>query len=1425
MKNFRLNFKSIVQNKARWLLTLITILTLGVGQAKAWYIKGTFDTWASHNMGSSSEYTYWNVSSGTYYYQLSSDNSSWSGDDLVNNKSTWDDHKSLQNSDFGLTSGQMTLKIPENSNITFKVTSSWSIAVYVRPAYYIKYDWYDGTWAWSGWMVRCGNGTYATEGKYRKSCTSFNYDNHDPGGSSSGAGSSSTIKTEGNLTDGLKCFFIYNPSSSPKSLTIQEKNSTAGTNYMFFDNTNAGWSDTYKYFVLGHLSYSRVCSMSKVGSSDQTNLWYATRSGNDWTGDGCFAYFGMIGSSSTFSDGAWASDNIYRASHYSAPLYKHLNLANGHNYLISKANNSNGGAITVEQKGNAYGSLNFTQTVKYQLSKNGGAYADMTASDGETPATITASSYKFNARTTVTNSSLDNPLTVNTTTRFSSTITAAYTGKTTLTVSNVRPGYKFIGWYEGNTQKSTNTSYTYRPTEAKTVTARFKKLYGFVEGRFMVKNVARNTPTYVYADGTWKTDQVSIPMEYEESNHRFVVHTHCTLEELKADIGSQDEKAPYFFIRTSPTTASISDGGNQYWATGSGDAYQKLDEGTGNANGKACTGSSNAFTFLGSSNTAGYVVIYCDGAKVWYELEYILDYDANGSDGGSIPAGRTYHLAGTTPTAATNANNLSKTGYNFNGWSTTSGVGQTPTYAAGATMSSMSADVKLYVAWAAQTYNIIYKDQGNVAYSGNNEGSLPPTHTYNIATALVDGTKEGYNFEGWYTIPACTGDPVTSLGATDYTSGDITLYAKWSAKTLNGTIDKTTGSANGSYSVTYMATSLTPSAPTKSGYHVNGYYLSYTNDAGKETFDIGIANANGNLLPSRSYDDKTYTNSSSEWIYDGTAPTIYAQWAGNSHTLTLMRNDGTETYASTSVTVGSNSYTIAKPTWVGYNFTGFYTAPSGGDKIINSDLTKPLSDYFDASSNWNYDDNVTLYAQWTPVDLTFSTAGSWGTASNWSPACVPTSGHDVTISAAATVSGAAVAKSIKIAGGSLTINAGAVLEVAGTITNTDASKLVIESNASNQGALILNNSSAATKATVDIYTKAAAYNTYQVIALPVTYAGVSESFAGSGVYTYVWNEGNGWERRGYYDDLSAFEAIGLVQNASHIYTISGTLASTEDFSKTLAYTTGTYQGTNVYGNSWTAPIKISEISIPAAYAEQTVYVLENGNWVAYTLGSVTNQVVPAMQAFAIKATASGGNVTIDYDVAVRGNTDYRTEALRAPQHTTSEGLEEMVLAISGDGKQTRLRLREDARFTEEFDNGWEATYLEGDGLSGQLFVQKDDKMVVLAEPDLEGTVVGLIPGVATDYTISFEGNGDGYYLNDLVTEQSTLIAEGNTYMFTADANTNATRFVISRTPIRNMPTGVDVINDGTKARKQLINDVLYIIRDGRLYNATGAKVK
>ena len=214
-----------------------------------------------------------------------------------------------------------------------------------------------------------------------------------------------------------------------------------------------------------------------------------------------------------------------------------------------------------------------------------------------------------------------------------------------------------------------------------------------------------------------------------------------------------------------------------------------------------------------------------------------------------------------------------------------------------------------------------------------------------------------------------------------------------------------------------------------------------------------------------------------------------------------------------------------------------------------------------------------------------------------------------------------------------------------------------------------------------------------------------------------------------------------------------------------------------------------------------------------------------MQAYCVLANSGGGTLTIDYDAAVRGNTANRTAPLRAPKRSASENNDHITLYVSDGQRETNLRLYEDEQFTDEFDNGWEARYIEGEGISGELYVQTFDKMTVLATSDLEGSVVGFVPGISSNYTISFEGDGMGYYLNDVVTNQSTLIAEGNTYMFTPEENSNATRFVISRTPIHQMPTGVGAIKNGTNARKQMINGILYIIRDGKIYDAEGALVK
>ncbi|MBR2168516.1 MAG: InlB B-repeat-containing protein, partial [Paludibacteraceae bacterium] len=127
-------------------------------------------------------------------------------------------------------------------------------------------------------------------------------------------------------------------------------------------------------------------------------------------------------------------------------------------------------------------------------------------------------------------------------------------------------------------------------------------------------------------------------------------------------------------------------------------------------------------------------------------------------------------------------------------------------YDAGAITINGSAYSANYVVTGATTiaatftphvYTITYKDQGNVAFSGTHTdtpSAHPTSHTYNTATDLNGATKAGYTFDGWYTTSACTGDPVTSLGATAYTA-DITLYAKWTANSYSVAVTLTDSKA------------------------------------------------------------------------------------------------------------------------------------------------------------------------------------------------------------------------------------------------------------------------------------------------------------------------------------------------------------------------------------------------------------------------------------------------------------------------------------------------------------------------------------------------------------------------------------------------------------------------------------------------------
>ncbi len=179
------------------------------------------------------------------------------------------------------------------------------------------------------------------------------------------------------------------------------------------------------------------------------------------------------------------------------------------------------------------------------------------------------------------------------------------------------------------------------------------------------------------------------------------------------------------------------------------------------ADGTLLTGKSGYTDGSGKwTNTTSPLTLYTKWTVNSHTLTWNTDGDAlTGSYTKGTVAYGTSIVTPDTPT---------KTGYTFKAWSP----------AVAATMPDN--DVTYTATWTADQYAITYKDQGDVAYSGSNGDLLPAKHTYGTATDLPNGVKAGYRFDGWYLTDECTGDPITSIGATAYTSG-VTLYAKWTA--------------------------------------------------------------------------------------------------------------------------------------------------------------------------------------------------------------------------------------------------------------------------------------------------------------------------------------------------------------------------------------------------------------------------------------------------------------------------------------------------------------------------------------------------------------------------------------------------------------------------------------------------------------------
>ena len=130
---------------------------------------------------------------------------------------------------------------------------------------------------------------------------------------------------------------------------------------------------------------------------------------------------------------------------------------------------------------------------------------------------------------------------------------------------------------------------------------------------------------------------------------------------------------------------------------------------------------------VGSSITVtGNVTLYARWQATGAGTTFTVTYNANGGSGShsvEVPAGTNHTLL--THTAA----GISRNGYNFTGWSTTTGT----THLAGSILVNVTANVTLYAQWTQITVN---NPPGG---GGGGGGFVPPTATYTVTVAYNGG--------------------------------------------------------------------------------------------------------------------------------------------------------------------------------------------------------------------------------------------------------------------------------------------------------------------------------------------------------------------------------------------------------------------------------------------------------------------------------------------------------------------------------------------------------------------------------------------------------------------------------------------------------------------------------------------------------------
>ena len=409
-----------------------------------------------------------------------------------------------------------------------------------------------------------------------------------------------------------------------------------------------------------------------------------------------------------------------------------------------------------------------------------------------------------------------------------------------------------------------------------------------------------------------------------------------------------------------------------------------------------------------TKSVTGNMTISSSASLATYTISYNLDGGAHGS---SHPTTATYNTAFTVnnPTktgytfAGWNISGMDSTTHNYGNATTTATSLNGRKETSYKNLRASAGTVTFKATWTINTYNVAWNGNGG---SVTKNGATRVQYNNNVGT-LGTASRTGYTFKGWYT--AASGG--NKISTTTKVTGNVTYYAQWTVNNyyldLNGLLDGNASGNTSGYGTFDVYINNNKVATGVSDYYVQHPYgakyeiknvkaatghtyngvssgsASGTIGAGNVAVQLKFTtnsytvswNGNGGSVTKSGATNVKYNNSVGSlgtatrsgytflgWFTAASGGsqiststkvtgnvTYYAHWRANNYTVSWNASGGSVSPASSTLTAGSKLGTLPTPIRLGFKFTGWYTAASGGNQI--NENTIPTG-------------NVTYYAHW-----------------------------------------------------------------------------------------------------------------------------------------------------------------------------------------------------------------------------------------------------------------------------------------------------------------------------------------------------------------------------------------------------------------------------------------------------------------------------